>query len=179
MRKLFATLALLALTACGQAADEQTASPLRDKLRGQNLATFTYPNLDGQETTLQSLTTGKPVLVNYWATWCVPCVLELPSLLRLQQQGKFDVIAVSFDADPALVKQFWADKNLGALPLLFDRGGTKTGQSFGISGVPTTLVLDQQFVIQGLEEGGREWDHAATIAKIYTDLRNPAQPKGN
>lgn len=176
MHKLFATFTLFALTACQPAEEQPTA--LRDKLRGQSLSTFTYTNLDGREVTLQSVTTGKPVLVNYWATWCVPCVLELPSLVRLQQQGKFDVVTVSFDVDPATVKEFWAAKGLGKLPMLLDRGGAKTAQNLGVTGVPTTLILDQQMQIQGVEEGGREWDHASTIAKVYDDLRNPAQPKG-
>jgi thiol-disulfide isomerase/thioredoxin len=177
MRRLLTILALLALTAC-QPAEEQTGSPLRDKLRGQNLADLAYQSFRGDDTTLKSLHDGRPLLVNYWATWCVPCVLELPGLARLQDQGKFQIITVSLDVDPATVATFLENKQLTHLTVLFDRGGAKTAQRLGISSVPTTLVLDQQLVVQGVEEGGREWDHATTIAKVYDDLRNPAQPKG-
>jgi thiol-disulfide isomerase/thioredoxin len=177
MHKIFTLVVLLALSACSPASDE-VANPLRDKLRGTDLASLAYQAMSGEETTLKSLHNGKPVLVNYWATWCVPCVLELPSLQRLEDQGKFQIITVSFDNDPTLVEKFLKDKNLPHLTVLFDRGGAVTGQKLGISGVPTTLILDQQLVLQGVEEGGREWDHAATIAKIYEDLRQPAQPKG-
>jgi thiol-disulfide isomerase/thioredoxin len=176
MRKLFTLVALLALTACSQA--DQDASPLREKLRGTPMADLTYQAINGDEIALKTLHNGKPVLVNYWATWCVPCVLELPSLQRLEDQGMFQVITVSFDNDPAVVEAFLRDKNLPRLTVLFDRGGANTSQKLGVSGVPTTLILDQQLVLQGLEEGGREWDHASTIAKIYDDLRQPAQPKG-
>jgi len=177
MRKFFTLVTLLALSACTPASEE--ANPLREKLRGTDLTSLAYQSISGDETTLKSLHNGKPVLVNYWATWCVPCVLELPSLKRLEDQGKFQVITVSFDNDPAVVENFLQDKKLSNLTVLFDRGGATTAQKLGVSGVPTTLILDQQLVLQGLEEGGREWDHAATIAKIYEDLRQPAQPKGN
>lgn len=170
MRKLITIFALLTLTACGKTEEEATAT-LATKLRGQSITELTYQTLDGQPATVKSLHTGKPLLVNYWATWCIPCVLELPSLLKLQQGGMLDVVAVSFDTDPETVKEFWARKNLGALPLLIDRGGAKTVETFGITGVPTTLILDQQLTIQGVEEGGREWDHASTQAKIYQTLR--------
>lgn len=170
MRKLFAILALFTLAACGKD-DDANPSPTRGKLVNNNLAGLTYLTLDNKQVTLKSISTGKPMLVNYWATWCAPCVLELPSLIRLQETGMFDIITVSFDGDTARVKDFWAEKQLAPMTILFDRGGIKTSEQLGISGVPTTLILNSDLVVKGVEEGGREWDNAATQAKIYQALR--------
>lgn len=172
----FSALMVFTLAGCGQSADE-FSSPLRDRLRGYNLADTTYLTLNGTPTSLQALHNGKPVVLNYWATWCPPCVMELPSLLRLEQQGAFQVITVSFDGNALDVRRFLKDNNLTGLTVLFDRGGALTSPKLGVNGLPTTLILDQTLTVHGVEEGGRAWDHAATTAKIYTDLRNPAERK--
>ena len=72
---------------------------------------------DGQKTVQLSQLRGKPVLLNFWATWCPPCVQEVPDLVALQQQmgDKVIVLAVSMDEDEAAYKAFTAKNMPGVL----------------------------------------------------------------
>lgn len=99
--------------------------------------------------------TGKPVLVNLWATWCGPCVAELPTLDRLAQSGKVRVVAVSQDMDPAKVAPFLAAKKV-ALDAYRD---PKLGLSVAYgANLPTTILYDAAGRELWRVNGGFEWD---------------------
>ena len=146
-------------------------NPAVQKLVGQNIGTLTYPTLAGVPTTIKALHDGRPVLLNFWATWCLPCVLELPSLQRLAATGRFQVITVSFDVRPEIVQQFLTKHGIADKTVLFDRGGQATASTLGVTGVPTTLVVGQDLTVYGVEVGGRTWDHADMQNKLYQILR--------
>ncbi|HYG61059.1 MAG TPA: redoxin domain-containing protein, partial [Thermoanaerobaculia bacterium] len=70
---------------------------------------FTVKTLDGKEVSFQSLAAGKPVLVDFWATWCAPCVTAMPELQRLHQRHAakgFSVVGISIDEEHDKAKSF-------------------------------------------------------------------------
>ena len=112
---------------------------------------------------------GRVVLLNLWATWCVPCRKEMPTLDRLQAQlggSGFEVIALSVDRSGlAAVKPFYAQLDLRSLGIYLDQGGKAT-QALKTVGVPTTLLIDRDGREIGLKLGPAAWDAPEMIAVI-------------
>lgn len=110
---------------------------------------FTLDDLDGNKVTLSKLR-GKVVVVNFWATWCPPCRLEMPDLdalyTRLQPRGLV-VLAVTAD-DAAKVKAFLA-KNGYHLPVLLDPG-REVSKRFYVDGIPKTFVFNPEGKLAGV-----------------------------
>jgi len=110
---------------------------------------------------------GRLVLVNLWATWCVPCVKEMPSLERVQArlggQG-LEIVAVSEDrGGQPLVAPFRDKIGLKALKTYLDPKG-ELGLAFGIRGLPTSILLDRDGHELGRVEGEAQWDGAPETA---------------
>jgi peroxiredoxin len=106
----------------------------------------------GDEVKLSDLK-GSPVLVNFWATWCQPCRLEMPNL-----QGRFEqyhpdiyVLAVNFDEPADLVQSFAEELNL-TFPILLDPGG-RIQSLYQIRGYPTTFLIDSDGIIRVIHIG--------------------------
>jgi len=132
-----------------------------------------FLDADGKEKTLKDFK-GQVVLVNFWATWCAPCIRELPSLDRLQAEmgGKdFTVLAVSVDrggaetAAPFLEKHGW--KNLA---VNVDRQ-MALSRALGVRGMPTTFLVSRSGAVMGLFVGPAEWDseEAKELIRYYVD----------
>jgi len=120
----------------------------------------TFGTLDGGRKTLADFA-GRPVVLNFWATWCIPCVAELPELDRLAQTGAFTVIAVSADrGGAAVVKPFAASHHITHLTLLLDPA-TEAVHALGIGGFPTTLLIGADGKLRGTMEGPAAWGSAA------------------
>lgn len=126
---------------------------------------------------------GKLVLVNFWATWCAPCIREMPSLLRLQQTrggADFTVIALSQDLRGwPEVEPFLEKSGLGALPVFVDQK-TAVSRAFGIKGLPTSILLDRQGRELGRLAGHAEWDSSEALALIdyYRAMKQISQRVG-
>jgi len=110
---------------------------------------------------------GKVVLVNFWASWCPPCVKEIPSLGRLQKAfSKEDLLVLSVAIGESkqqvesFLKQFPAD-----FPVLLDSDGT-TVKPWKIVAFPTTFVIDQQGTIRLAYFGGLEWDSPNVVTQL-------------
>lgn len=118
---------------------------------------------------------GKVVLVNLWATWCAPCVKEMPALDRLQAKlggPDFAVLALSIDREGlAKVQPFFAQNRIAALAAYLDPAG-RSPALFGARGLPTTLLIGRDGTVIGRQEGGAAWDEEAAIRlmRYYLDL---------
>jgi cytochrome c biogenesis protein CcmG, thiol:disulfide interchange protein DsbE len=118
-------------------------------------------------------------LVNVWATWCVPCRLEMPSMqrayARLKPRG-FRIAAVSVDEGaPEEVRAFARELGL-TFDLMQDRS-TLIQQKFQMTGVPESFLLDRNGMIMKREIGAREWDSPVNLALINRLLDDAGAPK--
>jgi cytochrome c biogenesis protein CcmG/thiol:disulfide interchange protein DsbE len=134
---------------------------------GSEAPPFRLPALDGGEVDLASQR-GKVVVVNFWATWCPPCVAEMPSLERLHRalapEG-LSVITVATDEDEAELRRFVSGRGL-TLPVLKDPGGRVAGGEYRTTGYPETFVLDREGRLLEHKVGPDEWDSAARLARF-------------
>ena len=103
---------------------------------------------------------GKLVLVNLWATWCDPCLREMPSLERLQSRfgERIAVLAVSEDrGGNKTVEPFIAKLGLKSVKIYIDPK-SEVGHAFGVRGLPTSFLIDREGKVLGRVEGAAEWD---------------------
>jgi thiol-disulfide isomerase/thioredoxin len=123
---------------------------------------------------------GKLVLVNLWATWCGPCVEEMPSLDRLQARlgGRdFTILAVSSDrAGAKVVEPFVRKLGLADLKVYLDPKST-VNRAFGVRGLPTSILIDAEGRELGRLEGGAKWDSPETIAFLKHFIAKSAPPQ--
>lgn len=119
---------------------------------------------------------GKAVLLNFWATWCAPCVKEMPSLDKLQaEMGKdrFVVIPLSLDGpSKPKVAPFYADKKLANLGIYFDKG-KKVMSALDVSVLPTSILIDAQGRELGRLEGEADWDKPEALALMKAAMTGP------
>jgi len=131
---------------------------------GDQAPPFRLPALTGQEVDLQSFS-GRVVLLNFWATWCPPCVQEMPSLDRLHRalapQGLV-VLSVSADEDEAALLSFLKRVPV-SFPVLRDPGGRVAASRYRTTGYPETFVIDGAGVIREVFVGPAEWDTPAAL----------------
>ena len=138
---------------------------------------FAFTDLDGKPLTLEAFA-GKVVVLNLWATWCVPCIKEMPSLERLQARMAargLAVMSVSQDRGGLKQVQPFLDKHgLKALPIYLDPKGEAL-KALGGRGLPTTLVIDREGREVGRLEGDAEWDgpNAAALIEYFLAERPP------
>lgn len=110
---------------------------------------------------------GRALLINFWATWCAPCVKEMPSLDRLQAmfpQDKFLVLPLSIDGPTRpKVAPFYKDQKLAHLGIYFDKG-RKAMQGLDVSLLPTSILVDPMGRELGRLEGDADWDMPEGVA---------------
>ena len=115
---------------------------------------------------------GKVVLLNFWATWCPPCIREMPSMERLHQQvdaKDFNVIAVNQMEDIDQVFAFTGQLDVDpTFEILFDTTSL-VSSAYAVRGLPTTYLIDKKGNIRYRAVGGRVFDHP-DVVKIINDL---------
>jgi peroxiredoxin len=126
---------------------------------------FTLQSLDGESVTLSDLR-GKVVLINFWTTWCKPCVLEMPSMEKLYRKYKdkgFTILAIDIMEQPEPIRKFVKENNL-TFPILLDTKGKVRGK-YRVTGIPNSYLVDKDGQLVGRFIGPREWDneHAEAI----------------
>jgi cytochrome c biogenesis protein CcmG, thiol:disulfide interchange protein DsbE len=117
---------------------------------------------DSQHTVALSQFRGKPVLLNFWATWCPPCIEEMPSLVQLQRQmgDKVTILAVSEDADDGAYKQFVHDHGVDLLTI---RDTQQKNELYGTFKFPETFVIDRNGNIVRKFIGATDWTSPAIV----------------
>jgi thiol-disulfide isomerase/thioredoxin len=112
---------------------------------------------------------GKGLVVNLWATWCTPCVAEMPALQVLARtvaaQGILVLPLSSDRGGAAVVRKFYDAHGIEALPIWLDPKG-EAGRAWGARGLPTTLIIDRQGREVGRLEGAVDWAAAASLREI-------------
>lgn len=171
---------LLAVSAAASAA--APSPPLAGEMRNLRLAPAPvlgprtgWADADGKSVSLADFK-GRVVLVNVWATWCAPCIRELPSLDRLQAGlgGKdFTVVALNVDrgGKPAAGRMFRQLK-LRHLAIYLDPR-SKASRALGVSVMPTTFLFDATGREIGRIEGPAQWDSADAVRLIKYVIANP------
>jgi len=142
---------------------------------GEPAPDYAAVSIEGDTVAIADLR-GRVVLLNVWATWCLPCVTEMPALQRLHARladSGLSVVAVSIDVagfgrDPiAHVREFVEDYGL-TFTVLHDASGTIDRQ-FAVHALPVTFIIDRDGRIIERVLGGREWDepeHATRIEEL-------------
>jgi len=113
---------------------------------------------DAERTVTLSQLRGQVVVLNFWATWCAPCVEEMPSLVELQRRMKakgVTVIAVSEDADENAYRQFV--KNHGVNLLTVRDAGQKLNALYGTFKFPESYVIDRKGIMRRKFAGPIDW----------------------
>ena len=112
---------------------------------------------------------GKGLVVNLWATWCTPCVAEMPALqdfAKAAAEAGIVVLPLSSDRGGAdVVRAFYADHGIDALPVWLDPKGS-AAEAWGARGLPTTLIVDRQGRETGYLEGAIDWAAGDTMAGV-------------
>jgi peroxiredoxin len=149
----FLSTILLLFYSTVMAAELLTAIPAKPKA-----PSFKLENMDGEIITLDQYK-GRPVIINFWATWCPPCREELPSMNRAWEKIKNEdiaMVAINVGEDEDTIFAFMGDYPIN-FDLLLDTTGEIIGQ-WPIKGLPTTFVLDAEGRLVYRAIGGREWD---------------------
>lgn len=156
-RVALAVLALaLTLAGWGEATEPQPAV-------GHAAPDFTAPDVRGRPIQLADFRGKRAVLLNFWATWCVPCRLEMPTMERVygEYRGRgLEVLAVSIDVGhrqvvAATVAQFMEELKL-TFPALLDPE-MEVARRYRVFGIPVTFLIDREGIIRAREQGFQDW----------------------
>ena len=112
---------------------------------------------------------GKALLVNLWATWCAPCIEELPSLGKLQEQiggADFQVVTIAFqESDPGKIVPFLAAHGAGNLPALIDVDST-IAKVARVTALPTSLLVGRDGKVKAMLTGDARWHCGKALAAV-------------
>jgi peroxiredoxin len=174
-------LLLLQLTGSSQAdpyaMEAATAPPIQPGVvtAGVVAPPFTLTSLEGETISLRDLR-GRPVLVNFWASWCPPCREEFPVLSAAGEahvDAGLEVLGVTRN-DGAEYSRRFAEESGAAWPILPDRDGTVWDAYDGV-GLPTTFFVDRDGVVQRVHIGPLD---AGQLAEHLSAIGVPAQAEG-
>jgi thiol-disulfide isomerase/thioredoxin len=156
------------------AAEQETKGVDRSH-KGEAAPAVKFKDPDGGDFDLSKFK-GRPVLVNLWASWCAPCIKELPTLQQLEQaqagEGKFGVIAVSQDMAPqGSVEAFLAERDLGRFAAYHDEKMAMT-EALKVQVMPTTILYDANGREVWRYVGDLDWT-GQEAAKLLAELNLP------
>lgn len=126
---------------------------------GETAPNFQLRDMDGRVVSLSDLR-GKVVLLNFWATWCGPCRIEMPAMERLYRtydRKDFEILAVSTDAQGIAVTRPFQQENKLSFPILHD-SDFRVGLSYGARTLPMTFMVDRQGIVRQHIFGARDWE---------------------
>ena len=123
-------------------------------------------NIDGHTVTKDNFT-GQITVINFWATWCPPCIEEIPSLNRLKKKMAdvpFELISINYAEDDKTIVDFMKEVNV-EFPVLLDKNG-EFAKQWNVISYPSTFIIDSRGVIQYGVNAAIEWDNPAVIQKL-------------
>jgi thiol-disulfide isomerase/thioredoxin len=141
--------------------EELMIVPVEGKVKAKEISVAA---LDSGKTVNLSDMEGKVVFLNFWATWCGPCRMEVQDIEQLHQtlsDEEFAVMAVDIQEKADRVKGFMQTENL-TFPVYLDSDGS-AALEYRVSGIPTTFIIDPEGYIVGTAVGPREWGGDASV----------------
>ena len=142
---------------------------------GRDLPVSRFVDGEGADLTLADFR-GKVVLLNIWATWCVPCRREMPTLDRLQARlggPEFHVLPLSIDrGGPDVVRRFYDEIGVNHLGV-YVGAERSTMSDFGVIGLPTTLLVSRDGKEIGRLVGPAEWDSGEAVSLFRSVIATP------
>jgi thiol-disulfide isomerase/thioredoxin len=178
LKEAFVAFAFVAVSAVGiskamqhfaSKAERARGALQADEMDGVPAKPFKLPARGGGEVDLSSFR-GKPILVNFWATWCPPCREEMPSLTRLAQSfdpQSFEVVTVSVDEGWEPIEKFFSGSKIQFRVLLDD--GARISRMYGTTKFPETYLVDKDGRLRLKFVGPRNWmdPNVATLLQSY------------
>jgi len=152
-----------------KAFDEAGLRLLSNKVSPMN---FSLPLLEGKTKSLGSYK-GKVVFLNFWATWCGPCRLEMPSMESIYKKFNdkgLEILAVNCSEDKATVSSYMINEGF-TFPALLDLDG-KVRSAYGVQSIPTTFLIDRDGMIVLRLVGSIDWDTPKIHAALESLLSN-------
>ena len=125
---------------------------------GEPAPDFQLRDLNDRLVTLSGLR-GKVVLLNFWATWCGPCRVEMPAMEQLYQtfsRKDFEILAVSTDAQGVAITRPFQQEHHLTFPILHDVD-YRVGLTYGARSLPMTFMVDRQGIVRHQIFGARDW----------------------
>jgi len=176
--RIAAVLLPLVLAGAGTAAEDGAVSVERPRL-GEFIPnsppipapTISVVDLAGNTVSLSEFA-GRFVLINLWATWCEPCLREMPSLERMQSRlgDKITVVAISEDRGGSkTVEPFINKLGLKSFKTYLDPKSA-AGRAFKVAGLPTSFLIDREGRVLGRIEGAAEWDSPKLLGVLKSFL---------
>ncbi len=152
-------MAVLLLAAC-------RVGPRHADIRiGEAIPGFELPAIGGDEVSSRSYL-GKPVVLNFWATWCRPCVKEIPTLKAIHRDSPAHVVSIAIDEQGESIVRPFVEKHGIDYPVLI--GDVELFKRYNGTGVPYTLILDSSLKIVKMHRG------YVSLRSIERDLRRAA-----
>jgi peroxiredoxin len=165
---LIGSFAILVLLGCSQVDEAQengegVQTSVAKATIGYPAPDFTLLDVDGKSVSLSD-NRGRVLLVNFWATWCTPCRVEMPSMETLYRQfsrEEFEILSVSSDFEgAAVVKPFMRSYQL-TFPALIDND-FEVSNLYQVRSIPATYIIDQEGVITHRYFGAKVWNDEAS-----------------
>ena len=158
-------------------AEAESTKGLDRSHKGEVAPAVKFKDPDGGEFNLAAFK-GKPVLVNLWASWCAPCIKELPTLQQLEQsstdEGQLGIIAVSQDTAPqGSVEAFLAERDIGRFAAYHDEKMELTS-ALNVPVLPTTILYDAQGKEVWRYVGDLDWT-GDEATKLLAQLNQPTK----
>lgn len=140
---------------------------------GDRAPAFSAPLLDGKGNLSLGQYRGKVVYLDFWASWCAPCLTSIPLLEELRSEfpgDDFQVLAVNVDEDPDKARRFLSRVSV-QYPSATDPAG-RIPEIFGIETMPTSFIIDRQGVVRHVQKGFRE----SELDSIRSRIRELVEP---
>jgi len=135
---------------------------------------FALRTLEGNTVRLSEYRGQKVVLINFWATWCPPCRLEMPTMQQIYSEYKsrgFEILAVNIEPDAQQeIRDFIKELRL-TFPIALD-SDMKVSRKFRVIGLPVSILIDRQGIIRAKDVGYHDWANKASRTRIENLLSN-------